>query len=180
MNGLVSWLLSGRRVPRFSTSDGSRGARRRRELTCGEHKPSRGEQVSEVSVRWTCDCGAYRFEIDAPAPHVDEVPTAAYLEMERRGLQGKKGPWRSQITGKPLPVERTEPAAEPLVEASASERAERELRCDRKAREYCKRYGPNAARDEAYWALHDNDAWMAEALFRAADRVDGGETTWPF
>ncbi|MEV4647533.1 hypothetical protein [Saccharopolyspora sp. NPDC049357] len=180
MNGLLSWLLSGRRVPRFSTEDGSRGARRRRELTCPEHKPSSGEQVSEVSVRWTCDCGAYRFEIDAPPPHVDEVPTAAYLEMERKGLRGKKGPWRSQITGKPLLVERTEPAAEPAVEACASERAERELRCDRKAREYVKRYGPNAARDEAYWADQNNDAWMAEALFRAADRVDGGETTWPF
>lgn len=179
MTGLLSWLWFGRRVPEWSTEDGSRGARRRRELTCPGHKPSSGEQVSEVSVRWTCECGAYRFEIDAPAPHVDEVPTAAYLEMERRGLQGKKGPWRSQITGRPLSTRRTEPAAE-KPEVSASERAERELRCDRKAREYVKRYGPDTARDEAYWADHDNDAWMAEALFRAADRVDGGETTWPF
>ncbi|MEV4644111.1 hypothetical protein [Saccharopolyspora sp. NPDC049357] len=132
-----------------------------------------------MSVRWTCECGAYRFEIDAPPPHVDEVPTTAYLEMERRGLQGKKGPWRSQITGKPLRVEPAEPAVEE-AEASAPERAERELRCDRKAREYVKRYGPQAARDEAYWADHANDEWMAEALFKAADRVDGGETTWPF
>ncbi|MDI2031547.1 hypothetical protein QFW96_23165 [Saccharopolyspora sp. TS4A08] len=178
MNGLMSWLLSGRRVPRFSTADGSRGARRRRELTCPEHKPSRGEQVSEVSVRWTCECGAYRFEIDAPPPHVDEIPTTAYLEMERRGLQGKKGPWRSQITGKPLSV-----AAEPADEEAgerASERAQSELRCDRLAREYVRRYGPYAARDEGYAADHRNDVLMAEALFKAADRVDGGETTWPF
>ena len=108
MNGLMSWLLSGRRVPRFSTEDGSRGARRRSELTCGEHKPSRGEQVSEVSVRWTCECGAYRFEIDAPPPHVDEIPTTAYLEMARAAvmsaLAGPLGPgparWRAGIAGR--------------------------------------------------------------------------------
>ncbi|TWF94423.1 hypothetical protein [Saccharopolyspora dendranthemae] len=177
MNGLLSWLWSRRRVSQFSTEDGSRGARRRRELICLEHKPSSGEQVSAISVRWTCECGAFRFEIDAPAPLVREVPTAAYLEMERRGLRGQKGPWRSQITGKPLPVNWTASAGE-TAESGATAPCERMYA--RRAEEYVERFGPYAARDEGDRADHRHDLWLAEALFRAAERADGGHTSWPF
>ncbi|MBQ0928534.1 hypothetical protein [Saccharopolyspora endophytica] len=176
MNGLMNWLLSKRRMS-WSIEDGSRGARRRRELTCPEHKPSSGEQVSAISVRWTCECGAFRFEIDAPEPLVHEVPTAAYLEMERRGLRGQKGPWRSQITGKPLPVNRTAPAAE-TAEPGATAPCERMYA--RRAEEYVERFGPYAVRDEGERADHRHDLWLAEALFRAAERADDGNTSWPF
>jgi hypothetical protein len=84
--------------------DGTRGGRRRAELSCPGHKPSYGEQVDGMTVRWHCECGAYRDEIDAPPPHGTDMPSGDYLEMTVRDLQGENGRWRSQITGKPLPV----------------------------------------------------------------------------
>ncbi|GAB3285068.1 hypothetical protein [Parasphingorhabdus pacifica] len=112
MTGPLSWLWPQKPDPQWSTGGGPKGDRRRRELTCGEHKPSSGEQITGMTVRWTCECGAYRDEIDAAPPHGHEIPTPEYLEMERKGLKGKTGPWRSQVTGKPLLVKRTTELAE--------------------------------------------------------------------
>ncbi|TDD01287.1 hypothetical protein E1181_25625 [Saccharopolyspora terrae] len=88
----------------FFRQDGSMGGLRRDELACLRHKHSSGEQISDTTVRWTCECGAYQDQIDAARPHEDhEEPTGAFLEQELRGTQGESSPWRSQVTGKPMP-----------------------------------------------------------------------------
>ncbi|GAA4613041.1 hypothetical protein [Saccharopolyspora hordei] len=100
------WCFKKRQPPPFLTGDNSPGSSRRRELSCPGHKKDYGEQIDGITVRWYCKCGAYRDEIDAPPPHGADMPTGDYLEMQLRGMQGQSGPWRSQVTGKPLPVQR--------------------------------------------------------------------------
>lgn len=91
----------------FFRQDGSKGGRRRGELACLRHKHSSGQQISDTTVRWTCECGAYQDQIDAAPPNPDirgdHEPSGAYLEQEIRGTQGQTSPWRSQVTGKPMP-----------------------------------------------------------------------------
>ncbi|QIZ36125.1 hypothetical protein [Saccharopolyspora sp. ASAGF58] len=99
------WFLN-KQQREYLVGDSSKGGRRRAELTCPGHKPHYGEQLTGMTVRWHCECGAYRDEIDAPPPQGNDRPSGDYLEMKVRDLQGDTGPWRSQVTGKPLPVKR--------------------------------------------------------------------------
>ncbi|GAA4890967.1 hypothetical protein [Saccharopolyspora cebuensis] len=99
------WLMPPQ--PFWTTGDGSKGDRRRDELTCPGHTQDYGHHITGMTVRWYCKCGAYRDEVDAPPPHGNDQPSGDYLEMEVRGLRGQKGPWRSQVTDKPLPTKRT-------------------------------------------------------------------------
>ncbi|MGW5642206.1 hypothetical protein ACWEV3_10970 [Saccharopolyspora sp. NPDC003752] len=106
-------FFSKKQPQEYLVGDSSKGGRRREELTCPGHKPHYGEQVTGMTVRWHCECGAYRDEIDAPPPHGADMPSGDYLEMRVRGLQGDTGPWRSQVTGKPLPTGRSKTAKTP-------------------------------------------------------------------
>ncbi|PKW14154.1 hypothetical protein [Saccharopolyspora spinosa] len=99
------WFLK-KQQQEYLVGDSSKGGRRREELTCPGHKPHYGEQITGMTVRWHCECGAYRDEIDAPPPPGNDMPSGDYLEMRVRGIQGDTSAWRSQVTGKPLPVKR--------------------------------------------------------------------------
>ncbi|TDC94021.1 hypothetical protein E1161_08385 [Saccharopolyspora aridisoli] len=57
--------------------------------------------------------------------------------------------------------------------------SERKQMSDKQAEEFVKQHGPHVARNVAYVADHRHDVGTADALWEAAERADGGNTTSP-